>query len=209
MLILTAIGMAVLGAVYITGRERKKKKVLVFKAVATLLADVPAVCYALETGTVPAWCFAAGIFLYACADVLLEVKFMSGVVCFGAGHFCLIAGMLGYVKPQIVTALVLAAEYGAAYRIFRPYLKRLKKLKLPAIIYTGFLCGMSAMIFTAAAAEQGAAAWIRAAGSICFLVSDGMIGWNFVHRRRTRLSGTVLMILYYLAVYLLGAAFYL
>lgn len=208
MLVVAALLMIVLGAVYIAGRERNKKKVLVFKAAATFAADMLAVSYALETGTFLSMCAAVGIFLYACADVLLEIKFMAGVVCFGAGHLCLIAGMTACVGAGWVTAAVFAAEYGIAFLIFRPYLKRLKRLRVPALVYVGFLCGMSAMTFTAALAEHTYADWMRAAGSICFLISDGIIGWNFVHRRRSKLSGTVLMILYYFAVYLLAAAFY-
>lgn len=209
MLIVAAVLMTVLGMIYIAGRERNKKKVLVFKAMATLVADLLAVANALETGAFPAWCFAVGIFLYACADILLEIKFMAGVICFGAGHICLIAGLLGYTAPDWITGVVWVLECTVAFVIFRPYLKRLKKLKVPVCIYTMILCGMSAMNVTLAFAEPDFGTGLRAVGSICFLISDGIIGWNFVHHRRSRSSGAVLMILYYLAVYLLAAAFYI
>lgn len=208
MLVFAAVCMAVLGAVYILGRERNKRKVLAFKALATLVADIIVIRYALEAGTFISWCFALGIFLYACADVLLELKFIAGIICFGAGHICLIVGMISDTLPGWVTVLVLMVQYGIALLIFRPCLKRLKKLRAPALIYVGLLCVMSAMTFTLAFAENAFAGWMRAAGSLCFVVSDGIIGWNFVHRKRSKWSGTVLMILYYLAVYLLAAAFF-
>ena len=85
LLIITAVLMMVLGSIYVAGRERNKRKVLAFKAAATLAADMLAVIAALQEKTVSAWFVAVGIFLYACADILLEIKFIWESFVLGLG----------------------------------------------------------------------------------------------------------------------------
>lgn len=206
LLIIAAILMAVLGVVYVKGRERNKKKVLAFKAAATLVADALAVTAAVHQGTLAAWCVAIGIFLYACADILLEIRFISGMICFGIGHIWVIAGIGMEGVSCIVTAVTFAFLYGTALWIFHPYMGKLKQLKIPGLIYAALLCTMCAAAVGAAFSEGRAWNWARAAGGLCFVVSDGMIANNFVKRSRSRLSGVVLMVLYYTAVFLIGAA---
>lgn len=46
--IVTAVLMLLLGSVYVAGRERNKRKVLAFKAAATMMADFLAVIAALQ-----------------------------------------------------------------------------------------------------------------------------------------------------------------
>ena len=203
-LIIAAVLMAVLGAVYIKGRERHKKKVLAFKAAATLVADVLAVIAAIHEGTFAAWCVAVGIFLYACADILLEIKFIWGIICFGMGHFWVIAGIGMEGASGFVTMLVFVLLYGSALGIFYHDFGKLKQLKIPGLIYAALLCTMCASTFGAAFANGTVWNWARAAGGLCFVVSDGIIAKNFVKRSRSRLSGVVLMILYYTAVFLLA-----
>lgn len=198
--------MVVLGAIYIKGRERNKKRVLAFKAAATLVADVLAVVTAIHQGTPAAWCVAVGIFLYACADILLEIKFIWGIVCFGIGHLWVMAGIGMEGMNVFVTALVFVLLYGIALGMFYPDFGKLKQLKIPGLIYAALLCMMCAATFGAAFACSTAWNWARAAGGICFVVSDAIIAKNFVKRSRSRLSGIVLMVLYYTAVFLLGAA---
>lgn len=201
-----AVLMAVLGAVYIKGRERNKRKVLAFKAAATLVADGLAVIAAVHQETAPAWCVVIGILLYACADILLEVKFIWGIVCFGIGHLWIIAG-IGMEGISLTGAgLVFLLLYGTALWIFYPSLGKLKQLKIPGLLYAVLLCMMCAAAFGAAVADNTVWNWARAAGAFCFVVSDGIIAQNFVKRSRTYFSGVVLMILYYMAVYLIGAA---
>ena len=206
LLIITAVLMMVLGSIYVAGRERNKRKVLAFKAAATLAADMLAVIAALQETTVSAWFVAVGIFLYACADILLEIKFIWGILCFGVGHVWMIAGigLQGISAGASVLSFVLL--YGIAFFVFRPYFGRLKQLKMPGLIYAALLCMMSAAAWGAAITAGTMWSWARAMGSLCFVISDGIIGWTFIHRSRTRCSGAILMILYYLAVYLLGAA---
>ena len=206
LLIITAVLMMVLGSIYVAGRERNKRKVLAFKAAATLAADMLAVIAALQEKTVSAWFVAVGIFLYACADILLEIKFIWGILCFGVGHVWMIAGIGLQGIFAGASVLIFILLYGIAFFVFRPYLGRLKQLKMPGLIYAALLCMMSAAAWGAAITAGTMWSWARAVGSLCFVISDGIIGWTFIHRSRTRCSGAILMILYYLAVYLLGAA---
>lgn len=206
LLIMTAVLMMILGSIYVAGRERNKRKVLAFKAAATLAADMLAVIAALQEKTVSAWFVAVGIFLYACADILLEIKFIWGILCFGVGHVWMITGIGLQGISAGVSVLIFVLLYGIAFFVFRPYLGRLKQLKMPGLIYAALLCMMSAAAWGAAITAGTMWSWARAVGSLCFVISDGIIGWTFIHRSRTRCSGAILMVLYYLAVYLLGAA---
>lgn len=206
LLIITAVLMMVLGSIYVAGRERNKRKVLAFKAAATLAADMLAVIAALQEKTVSAWFVAVGIFLYACADILLEIKFIWGILCFGVGHVWMIAGIGLQGISAGASVLIFVLLYGIAFFVFRPYFGRLKQLKMPGLIYAALLCMMSAAAWGAAITAGTMWSWARAVGSLCFVISDGIIGWTFIRRSRTRCSGAILMILYYLAVYLLGAA---
>lgn len=206
LLIMTAVLMMVLGSIYVAGRERNKRKVLAFKAAATLAADMLAVIAALQEKTVSAWFVAVGIFLYACADILLEIKFIWGILCFGVGHVWMITGIGLQGISAGASVLIFVLLYGIAFFVFRPYFGRLKQLKMPGLIYAALLCMMSAAAWGAAITAGTMWSWARAVGSLCFVISDGIIGWTFIHRSRTRCSGAILMILYYLAVYLLGAA---
>lgn len=206
LLIITAVLMMVLGSIYVAGRERNKRKVLAFKAAATLAADMLAVIAALQEKTVSAWFVAVGIFLYACADILLEIKFIWGILCFGVGHVWMIAGIGLQGISAGASVLIFVLLYGIVFFVFRPYFGRLKQLKMPGLIYAALLCMMSAAAWGAAITAGTMWSWARAVGSLCFVISDGIIGWTFIHRSRTRCSGAILMILYYLAVYLLGAA---
>ncbi len=203
-LIVAAVMMVLLGTVYIVGRERNKRKVLAFKAAATLVADILAITAALHFETIAVWCVAIAIFLYACADVLLEIKFIWGIICFGIGHLWMMAGIGMRAYFGIHTMIVFVILYGVALGIFYPYLGKLKQLKIPGLIYAAILCLMSATAFGRAFETGAVQDWIRSVGSLCFVISDGIIGWNFVKRKRTRLSGTILMSLYYTAVYLMG-----
>lgn len=205
LLIITAVLMMVLGSIYVAGRERNKRKVLAFKAAATLAADMLAVIVALQEKTVSVWFVAVGIFLYACADILLEIKFIWGILCFGVGHVWMIAGIGLQGLSAGASVLIFVLLYGIAFFVFRPYFGRLKQLKMPGLIYAALLCMMSAAAWGAAITAGTMWSWARAVGSLCFVISDGIIGWTFIHRSRTRCSGAILMILYYLAVYLLGA----
>ena len=133
-------------------------------------------------------------------------KIYMGILCFGVGHVWMIAGIGLQGISAGASVLIFVLLYGIAFFVFRPYFGRLKQLKMPGLIYAALLCMMSAAASGAAITAGTMWSWARAVGSLCFVISDGIIGWTFIRRSRTRCSGAILMILYYLAVYLLGAA---
>lgn len=208
MLIITLFLMAALSVVYMIGRERNKKKVLVFKALATLVADFMALWAALHSGSALAWWFAAGIFFYACADVALEIKFLYGMFLFALGHISLIVGLLTVQKVTLLTVTVFLVFIGAAAWLFRRYLPKMRRLLPVSLFYVTLLCLMSSLTVTMAAERLSAATAARAIGSICFVISDGITGWNYLRRKRTQSSSVLLLSLYYLALYLLAAGFF-
>lgn len=208
MLVVALVLMVALSAVYIAGRECNKKKVLAFKALATLVADFLALGFARQSGRALAWWFVAGIFFYACADVALEIKFLYGMSLFAVGHVCLAVGMLTEVKIGVDTLVAFALLVGAALWLFGRYLPKMKRLLPVAAGYAGILCLMSSMAISMTVRNFCAGTLLRAIGSVCFLISDGIIGWNYLRRKRTKSSSVLLLSLYYAALYLLAAGLY-
>ena len=63
-----------------------------------------------------------------------------------------------------------------------------------------------AQVFHDVVGQHGLAA---AAGGICFAVSDILLGRNRLGKRRSRVRGAAVLILYYLAVYLFALRFWI
>ena len=89
-----AIFMTVFGLVYFFWKESGSRKPLIFKALATFMPVLLALSAAVSSQTPLAWWTFAGIVCYMAADILLEIWFLAGVASFGAGHICLITGIL-------------------------------------------------------------------------------------------------------------------
>lgn len=209
MLILAAVVMGISAYIYSIKKEKQKKRGLAYKAFATLIGFALMASAAVHARTWQMFFLSLGILLYACADVALEINFQTGLICFGMGHISMIIGMCKIVRPRMITAVLLAGMYFVLYCVFRKYFRRLRKLKIPALIYVFFLCSMSAMMLTLAVYFKDAVYAAGAAGSICFVISDAMIGWRTVRGKTTRQFGNMILLLYYAAVYLLSAAFYI
>ena len=149
--------------------------------------------------TVAAGATLAAIVFYMAADVLLECRFILGAVCFSIGHVWMTAGFFLsreaalYSDCHIDTEFLLSASgafivfVAAAVAALHRYFHQLKQKKL-----TG--------------GAPGAAA---AAGGICFAVSDILLGRNRLGKRRSRVRGAAVLILYYLAVYLFALRFWI
>ena len=71
--------------------------------------------------------------------------------------------------------------------------------------YGALLSFMTAMAFTVAVQSEGPAGKLMAAGGICFYISDNILGFRILHEKNNRLSGAILLALYYSAVYLIAA----
>lgn len=221
--------MAALGTYYFLRKREEKIKALICKAAATSLPLFLLIWNfetAIDAGPLPYWCTAAGIVFYMAADVLLECRFIPGAVCFAAGHVSMAAGFAAGVRKEILSGirefpgvsghagaaawtaalslLFIGAAYAALHRYF-PYLKK-KKVLTPAAGYITVLSIMAALVVTDGVQKGMLSgnwnAWIPAAGGICFVISDILLGQNRFGKRRSRKKGAAVLILYYLSVYL-------
>lgn len=209
-----AVCTVVLGTFYIRLKKREKTKALACKAFATfmpallLLRAVPSV----EQGAIPvslfSWTLAALVF-YIAADVLLECRFVLGAVIFSAGHLCMIIGFLtgGEVSGGSAGIILLTAFFvvSACFAVRRhiPHLKG-KRLLLPAIAYVAVLSVMASLGVIAGLQTGNCIGMFSALGGVAFVVSDILLGMNRLGRKRSRARGAAVLILYYLAVYLLS-----
>ncbi len=209
-----AVCTVVLGTFYIRLKKREKTKALACKALATfmpallLLRAVPSV----EQGAIPvslfSWTLAALVF-YIAADVLLECRFVLGAVIFSAGHLCMIIGFLtgGEVSGGSAGIILLTAFFvvAACFAVRRhiPHLKG-KRLLLPAIAYVAVLSVMASLGVIAGLQTGNCIGMFSALGGVAFVVSDILLGMNRLGRKRSRARGAAVLILYYLAVYLLS-----
>lgn len=209
-----AVCTVVLGTFYIRLKKREKTKALACKALATfmpallLLRAVPSV----EQGAIPvslfSWTLAALVF-YIAADVLLECRFVLGAVIFSAGHLCMIIGFLtgGEVSGGSAGIILLTAFFvvAACFAVRRhiPHLKG-KRLLLPAIAYVAVLSVMASLGVIAGLQTGNCIGMFSALGGVAFVVSDILLGMNRLGRKRSRARGAAVLVLYYLAVYLLS-----
>lgn len=228
--ILAPILMLAFGAFYFFKKKTDRKKALLCKALATA---IPGCMMLGAAGAIPGVkadtaAFAGtllAIVFYMTADVLLECRFIWGAICFGVGHICMSAGFLaggggalyrgeaggaladgGLLRlTAVVFAVFVAAACGALHRFFHSLRK--KKLLYPMLAYVLLLSAMAALAVTEgfrtvqAGKIQGL---IPIAGGVCFGISDILLGRNRLGKRRSVVCSALVLILYYLAVYLLA-----
>ena len=205
-----ALMTAVLGTYYFKRKKTDRTKALACKAAATAMPGAVRVLQAvrgaepdLQTGLT-----LAAVVFYLAADVLLECRFVLGAVSFGIGHVCMTAGLLSGGSDSGFFAAAAAAFWvymAGAYLGLRTYFAHLmaKKLLFPAAAYVALLSLMAACALAAGLREGGIRGAALAAGGVCFVVSDLLLGQNRLGRRRSRKKGAAVLVLYYLAVWLL------
>lgn len=228
--------MAVLGIYYFCRKKTDRKKALFCKAAAT---SVPGILLAVSmiegnvqnvsaggdsTGfTAAAGAALAAIVFYMAADVLLECRFILGAVCFSIGHVWMTAGFflsreaVLYSDGHIDTEFLLSASgafivfVAAAVAALHRYFHQLKQKKLfyPMLGYIAVLGIMASLATASGIRTGGAPGAAAAAGGICFAVSDILLGRNRLGKRRSRVRGAAVLILYYLAVYLFALRFWI
>ena len=205
--------MAVLGTYYFCRKKTDRKKALFCKAAAT---SVPGILLAVSMTL-------AAIVFYMAADVLLECRFILGAVCFSIGHVWMTAGFFLsreaalYSDCHIDTEFLLSASgafivfVAAAVAALHRYFHQLKQKKLfyPMLGYIAVLGIMASLATASGIRTGGAPGAAAAAGGICFAVSDILLGRNRLGKRRSRVRGAAVLILYYLAVYLFALRFWI
>ena len=222
--LLAMAAMILFGTYYFQRKKADRVKALACKAGATAMPGLLLLCCGMENGGLTAagyWTLAAILF-YMAADVLLECRFVWGAVSFAVGHLCMIAGFVaGMVGGGItqgecirflrIVVILFCVYVGAACLALRRYIPHLraKKLFLPAAAYLVILSAMAACAASAGSIKGGISGAVLAAGGICFVVSDVLLGQNRLGRKRSRVKGAAVLVLYYLAVYLFAAGIWI
>lgn len=214
-LLIAPVLMAVFGSIYFRKKDSSGKGILAFKALATAMPVLLSLYAALQNNGKIFWLICGGAFLCMCADVLLELHFVTGAAVFGAGHICYIAAFVTRVKPDILTAAVFVILIGGMLLLHGRNLSDFHNKLVPAILYALLLCFMAAMAVTILAEEGSPAGIVTALGGIAFFLSDNILVKCKMAEKRSRLSehrsttaGAWLLFLYYLAVYLITAGLY-
>lgn len=208
MLAAAAVLMTGFGLIYFFWKESGSRKPLIFKALATSMPVLLALYQAMVTNDIPAWWFFAGIVFYMAADVFLEIWFLTGVASFGIGHICVITGLLQMGAASWYAAVCFAVLCGMMFLVIRRYLKDLGNLLIPGVVYAVLLCLMASLAVSLGIQRLKPAAVLAGIGGVCFVVSDTLLAWSRLSGKRRRRYSAVLLVLYYLAVYLLAAGPY-
>lgn len=176
--------------------------------------------------------FVAGAVCFSAGHLCMIVSFLT------EGIPGLYDGKSGQFRPDfrilLFFVLLVVVFIKCAFEAFRKYFPHLKAKGLfaPAIAYITVLSFMAALaaasgvaavshtadVFGAAVSQtagilgaahtKGLAAVIPAAGGACFVVSDILLGVNRLGKKRSRVRGAVVLVLYYAAVYLFAMRFW-
>lgn len=207
-LLIIAAAVAVLGILYGHYRERGHF-CLFFKGAATGMAVITACRYAAYHTVPAAVLIACALLLCMAADVLLEIRFLTGVAAFGAAHVCLILSFLEDFQLFAGPVLLWILLYGGMFLGFRRFLKQLGKLTVPGFIYAALLCAVCALsicrFLTLGTLSSGSAAL----GGICFFASDNILAYCTLSGSRSKRNSAILLTLYYSAVYFLAVSLYI
>ena len=209
MLAAAAVLMALFGGIYFSRKEGGSRKPLVFKAAATCMPVLLALYHAWGTKETASWWLFAGILCYMAADVLLEIWFLSGVTVFGIGHVCVVMSLTGDGTASGYVAVIFLILFAGMFLVLRKYVKDLGSLFLPGAVYAALLCLMAAKAVSLGIGGRDLPSILTGIGGVCFVISDTVLGWSHLSGRQNRSYSALLLILYYLAVYLLAAGRYL
>ncbi len=140
---------------------------------------------------------AAGLLLSAGADLLIEWRFLAGLVCFLAAHLVYTAAF--WTDVAALRPLRAAGFLGFAVAMLLVLGPRLGVMALPVVAYVAAIC---TMMWRAAArvgsTPRGArSAWFALAGALTFAASDALIGIDTFHARIPG-AAYLIMILYWL-----------
>ena len=200
---------AVSGWYYFSKKEKAGRRVLVFKALATLMPVLLALRASLSAsswGQPCGWLIFCGAFFCMTADVLLELVFLTGVFSFALAHICFLAAFIHMVHIRWYTVFLFVLLFLFMLLFHDKVVPRFGKQSVFLYAYGALLCAMTAMAVSAALQHPGGKGVVTAAGGICFYLSDNILGWRILNERKERSLGAVLLVLYYGAVYLIAAS---
>ena len=142
------------------------------------------ICWYFFTAAEPSVIVTLALFCGFLGDVFLIVpekswSFVSGLICFAVGHVCYIAVFLFQIDalPQTWIIPAAAALYaaGIAGMLYTLWPRLPKNMFLPCLIYMLVISLMSMCTLLFALNLRTPAAWAAVAGSLLFLVSDGVL----------------------------------
>lgn len=208
-LTVTAIYMLFSGSVYYLQSNKSTPRALFFKGGATAMAALLMLSRAWFLKSPAGWLAFCGIAFCMAADVLLQRSFDKGVTAFGIGHIFLIATCLQLARPDIFTLIAFLVLFAGMFLLHRKHLNSLRKRKLPGCLYAFLLSTMTAFALTTVHQQQSESALILGIGALFFYCSDNILIYTLFNKNTDRSYRALLLILYYIAIYLICTSFYL
>lgn len=182
--------------------DKQARHALLIKWLGTFSAAVMGIGGGILHGGA-AWLCAAGLFICALADVVLEKKFNPGMACFATGHVCYVAWFLQRMPLGVGHVVAFALFFSVALVTIHRWTGIFRREALPLTAYALFLSAMGAC--GAAGAGRGLSGLLIAMGAVLFVASDMM-----VYRGRlkpwSRRMDFVAMGIYYVAQLFFGTA---
>lgn len=183
---------------------------LIAKCGGSFLAVGSAGLALLRAGDVP---FMSPVFwffvLCAAADALLEIRFVPGMLLFGAAHVCLVVWLWGLAPAGWLALALWVIAYACAAWLFRKELPTLGKLTVPFCLYPALLGASLALgLALPFSGAGGPAYWPLALGVLCFFVSDMMVAKSELCHLDPVWQKPI-MVLYWAALYLIAVPLWL
>ena len=175
-----SLAAAVSGALAAWGHYKPggRTLVFVFKPLTTILILALAVTSLRHAGSPYSWAIVAGLVFSLSGDVFLMLpgdRFRSGLVSFLLAHICYLfaftsdAPFASPPYPFFVWALAGAGIARVLWSGIRP------SLRVPVLLYIGFLLAMAAQAASRAIALASAPALAASLGATLFVVSDSLL----------------------------------
>ncbi len=195
---------------FILRRHKMMRESLIAKCAGTFLAVGSAGLAFCSLGANPFrypvfWFFV----LCMAADALLEIHFLAGMLLFGIAHVCWIVEALGdfpLSKSWSLPIWILAML--AALVLFRRELPKMGVQAVFCCLYVGILSASLALALPLPLIWKKPELLFFSAGMLCFFVSDMMVAKSEFSRLGERLQKPI-MALYWVALYLLSAVYWL
>lgn len=144
------------------------------------------------------------LLLCMAADVILELRFVIGMLVFLCGHLFLIAALLQFAQPQWVSLLLWLLLYSGTVLLFRKYIPQLGSRFLPFMVYPVILLGMLSLALPLPFMLHNTGSWLFAAGAFLFSCSDLLLAHNIITENHQRWRSHLVMYWYEPAIFLLA-----
>ena len=140
-----------------------------------------------------------GLFVCVAADVLIDLYFLPGTLCFGLGHMAYCAGYVLLNRPGTPSLLLFIACAAAALLLY-PALKKLSgsQSPLPYLLYTVLIGAMLSL-----ALPQRP---VLLLGAALFVMSDGLLLVRIIRKIPSKAYDYLCLGVYFLAQFLIAVS---